>query len=109
MPAEVNGNHAVASFARARVYLRGVDPHSAQNPYNVCGNIIITPFFVFASGHGGAFTNFDPVVSVAIPREDVLLVVDHSVEACETHDQMDAEAKAQMEGYSGSAEESPED
>ena len=45
------------------------------------------------------------VVSIAVPREDVRIIVDHSVEACETHDKMDAEAKVQMEK---NAEESKE-
>lgn len=101
MPAEVNGNHAVAHFNRARVILY------STSEYFVCGNVVLTPFFAFVSGHGNEATSFTPVVSIAIPREDIRLVVDHSVEACETHDKMDAEAKAQMETVN--AEESKED
>ena len=90
MPAEVNGNHVVAQFSRARVTTY------ASNEYCVCGNIIVTPYFVFMSGHGNEDTDFAPVVSIVIPREDVRVITDHSVEACETHDKMDAEAKATM-------------
>ena len=91
MPAEVNGNHVVAHFNRARVILR------SSSDYLVCGNIVITPHFVFMSGHGSKNNNFEPVVSIAVSCKDVQFIVDHSVEACETHDKMDAEAKAQME------------
>ena len=96
MPAEVNGNHAVAHFNRARVIMHNSD----GNDYYVCGSIVLTPSFVFMSGHGGKDTDFVPVVSIAVPREDIRLIVDHSVEACETHDKMDAEARAQMESVS---------
>lgn len=91
MPAEVNGNHAIARFDRARVIMY------TSNDYYVCGNIVITPYFVFMSGHGNEDTNFEPVVSIAVPREDVRIIIDHSVEACDVHDKMDAEARAQME------------
>lgn len=102
MPAEINGNHAVAQLERGRVYLRETEE------YVGCGRIVITPFFVFISGHGGPQVDYAPLVSVAVPREDVRMVVDHSVEACETHDEMDAEAEAQMESLQN-AEESKED
>ena len=104
MPAEVNGNHIVAHFNRARV-ITNVSLDIGEE-YYVCGDVVLTPFFVFMSGHASDGTNFEPVVSVAIPREDVRFIVDHSIEPCETHDKMDAEAKAQMES---DAEESPED
>ena len=100
MPAEVNGGHAIARFARARVHTYGRD-----GEYYVCGDVVITSHFVFVSGHGGPVSSYE-LVSIAIPKEDIRLIVDHSVEACETHDKMDAEAKAQMET---NAEESPED
>ena len=103
MPAEVNSNHVIAHFNRARVILKD----SVRGEYYVCGNVVMTPYFLFLSGHGNEIVDFVPVVSVAVPREDVRLVIDHSVEACETHDKMDAEAKAQMELKS--AEESKED
>ena len=106
MPAEVNGNHAVAHFDRARVYTYNGE-RDVNNQYYVCGSVVLTPFFAFVSGHGNGLTDHEPVVSIAIPREDIRLVVDHSVEACETHDQMDAEAKAQMESLQN-AEESTE-
>jgi hypothetical protein len=102
MPAEVNGNHVIAHFSRARAILYNSDE------YYVCGTIVITPYFVFMSGHGNENTNFEPVVSIAVPRDDIRLIIDHSVEACETHDKMDAEAKAQMESLSN-AEESKKD
>ena len=92
MPAEVNGNHALAQFNRARVFL-----HSQPEDYSVCGKVVMTPNWAFLSGHGNSITNYEPVVSIAVPKEDIRLIVDHSVEACETHDKMDAEAKAQME------------
>ena len=91
MPAEVNGNHVIAHFNRARVIMHGSDE------YYVCGNIVVTPYFVFMSGHGNENTDFAPVVSVTVPREEIRLIIDHSVEACETHDEMAAEAKAQMD------------
>lgn len=102
MPAEVNGSHAVAHFNRARVRT-----YSVENDYYVCGNIVLTPYFVFMSGHGNESTGHEPVVSIAVPREEVRIIIDHSVEPCEVHDKMDAEAKAQMESLS--AEESKKD
>ena len=103
MLAEVNGNHVVANFRRARLitYAKGQD-------YFVCGNIVIANDWVFMSGHANASTNFEPVVGIAMPRQDVQVIIDHSVEACETHDKMDAEARAQMESLKN-AEESKED
>ena len=103
MPAEVNGNHAVAHFKRARVYT-----YNSDKDYYVCGSVVLTPHYVFVTGHGNAATGHEVVVSVAITREEFRLAVDHSVEACETHDEMDAEAKAQMESLKN-AEESKED
>ena len=102
MPAEVNGNPAVAHFQRARVYA-----YNQDSGYFACGSVVLTPFFAFVSGHGNEGTDHQVLVSVAIPREDIRLVVDHSVDACETHDKMDAEAKAQMESLQN-AEESTE-
>ena len=78
----------------------------SSSDYFVCGTVVVTLSFVFLSGHGNKNTDFAPVVSIAVPREDVQFIVDHSVEACETHDKMDAEAKAQMESLN--AEESQE-
>ena len=103
MPAEVNGNHVIAHFSRARVVT-----YNSNNEYYVCGNIVLTSHFVFLSGHGNESTDFEPVVSIAVPRKEIRLIIDHSVEACETHDKMDAEAKAQMESLSN-AEESKKD
>lgn len=91
MPAEVNGNHAIAHFNRARVIMY------SSNDYFVCGTVVITPHFVFLSGHGNETTGFEPVVGIAVPRPDIRLIVDHSVETCETHDKMDAEAKARAD------------
>ena len=91
MSAEINGNHAVARFEKARLFLRG------GSAYTACGSVVLTPFFVFVTGHAGELGHYEPIVSIAFAREDVQFIVDHSVEACETHDQMDAEAKAQME------------
>jgi len=102
MPAEVNGNHAVARFDRARAILNS----ASKGEYFVCGNIVLTPSFVFMSGHANEDNGFDPVVSIAVPREEVRIVIDHSVEPCEMHDKMDAEARAQMESLS--AEENQE-
>jgi hypothetical protein len=34
-----------------------------------------------------------PIVSIAFPREDVRLIIDHSVDSCSVHDQMDAETE----------------
>ena len=101
MPAEVNGNYAIAHFNRARVILYGDDE------YYICGNVVITPSFIFLSGHGNKNTDFEPVVSIAVPKDDIRLIIDHSVEPCEMHDKMDAEAKAQMESLN--AEESKKD
>ena len=101
MPAEVNGNYAIARFDRARVMV-----HS-RDTYYVCGSVVLTPHFAFVSGHSGVHEEFEPVVSIAIPIDDIQLIVDHSVEACATHDKMDAEAKAQMESLKN-AEESKE-
>ena len=91
MPAEINGNHVIARFERARVYLRGPEL------YYSCGPVVLTPFFVFVAGHHNEDLDHGVVVSVAIPREDIYLIEDHSVEPCETHDEMDAEARALME------------
>ena len=101
MPAEVNSNHVIAHFNRARVIVYGSDE------YYVCGSVVLTPKFVFVSGHGSKAMGHAPVVSLAVATDDIRLIIDHSVEACETHDKMDAEAKAQMELKS--AEESKED
>ncbi|KKM00612.1 hypothetical protein LCGC14_1802730, partial [marine sediment metagenome] len=67
MPAEVNGNHVIAHFNRARVIVYPDDN------YYVCGSVVLTPYFIFVSGHGNENTNFEPIVSLAIPRDDVRL------------------------------------
>ena len=91
MSAGINGNHVVAQLARARVFLNdGLD-------YIACGEVTITPFFVFVSGHYGEGGCHSPIVSKAIPVKNIHVIDDHSVEVCEVHDEMDAEAKAQME------------
>jgi len=91
MPAPVNGNHVIAQYERAWVFTKEL------HPYYACGDVVITPFFVFVSGHWGQTGDYGVIVSLAIPREDIHLIEDRSVESCETHDEMDAEAKAQME------------
>lgn len=98
MPAEVNGNHVVAQFQRARVFVKDEDT------YYACGSVVLTPFFAFVSGHHGLSGDYDVLVSHAIPRENVTLIDDQSTEVCETHDEMDAEAKAQMESHEESKE-----
>ncbi len=103
MAAEVNGQMAVAKFAKARLYT-----YDVQGEYAVCGSIVLTPKYVFGSGHSGPKSGYDIIVGVAVPDADVRLVVDHSTEACETCDKMDAEVKAQMEATKND-EENPED
>ncbi len=106
MPAEINGNYVHAHLKRARVYLQEWVQSSPD--YYSCGSVTVTPSFVFVNGHGNKSTEFEPIVSMGIPVEQVRIIVDASVEACETHDEMDAEAKAQMESLQN-AEESKED
>ena len=96
MPAEVNANHMVAQFERAHIYLQDSDTRG----YYACGVVVITPFFVFVSGHYGDHGLQAIIVSKAIPREDIRMIDDQSAESCETHDIMDAEAKALMEKLS---------
>ena len=96
---EVNGNHAVARFVRAWLFLN--DPDT----YEVCGEITITPFFVFARGHYGPSGDYGVCTGIAYPCSLVRHITDQSVEPCETHDDMDAEAKALME----SADDAQED
>ena len=97
MPSEVNGNHAVARFEKAHVF-------TDNSSYYVCGEVVITPFFVFVTGHYGEGGLYAPIVSKAIPVRDIYMIDDRSVESCETHDEMDAEAKALMEAMSADAE-----
>lgn len=99
MAAEVNGNFAVAQFNRARVIM-----YSGDDDYIVCGKIVITPDFIFMSGHGNESTGFEPVVSLVVNKYEVRFITDNSVEPCETHDKMDAEARAQMEALKNAEE-----
>jgi len=112
MPAEVNGNHAIARFDRAWIFVEALNIETGefepQLSYEVCGEIIVTPFFVFARGHYGETGNYEPVITNAYPRKHVYLIQDQSVEPCETHNEMDAEAKALMESAEN-AEENPQD
>ena len=95
MPAEVNANHMVAQFARAHIYLQ--DQDLKEPGYYACGVVVITPFFVFVSGHYGDHGLQAIIVSKAIPREDIRMIDDQSAGFCETHDIMDAEARVLME------------
>lgn len=99
MPAEVNGNYAVARFEKAHVY--HVD---FPRFYYACGDVVITPQFVIVSGHYGEDGLYAPIVSKAVAVADVRMINDRSVESCTTHDEMDAEAKAQMEMESDAEE-----
>lgn len=91
MPAEVSANHAFARIARGWVFLDGADAYFA------CGDIVMTQTMLFVSGHLGQDDDHGVIVSLGIPMRRVSLIEDRSVEACETHDVMDAEAKALME------------
>jgi len=91
MPAQVNANHVIAHFERAQIFIKD------SLRYYACGDVVITPFFIFISGHYGEDGLYTPIVSKAIPREDVHMIDDRSVESCETHDEMDTEAKAQID------------
>lgn len=91
MPAEVNGNYAVIRFERALVH------HVDHHTYYACGDVVVTPQFVIVSGHYGEDGNFTPIVSKAIRVADVRIIDDRSVEPCDVHDKMDAEAEALME------------
>ncbi len=103
MAAEVNGQMAIAKFAKARLYT-----YDVQGEYAVCGSVILTAQYAIGAGHGGPKSGHAIIVSVAVPDADVRLVIDHSVEACETCDKMDAEAQAQKETAEND-EENPED
>ncbi len=105
MPAEVNGNHMVAQFERAHIYLQ--DQDLKEPGYYACGAVVVTPFFVFVSGHYGDHGLQAIIVSKAIPREDIRMIDDQSAGSCETHDIMDAEARALMEKREN-AKESPQ-
>jgi len=108
MPIEVNGQHAVAHYDRARVFVETLNYETGQFVpqvhYAVCGTIVITPYFVFAQGHYGENGGFEPVTGIAYPREHVYLIQDQSVNVCETHDEMDAEARALMESAKNAEE-----
>jgi len=101
MLVEVNENHVVARFGRAWIFVEAFNIETGefepQLSYEVCGKIIVTPFFVFARGHYGETGNYEPVITNAYPRKHVYLIQDQSVNPCEVHDEMDAEAKALIE------------
>ncbi len=92
MAAEVNGQMAVAKFAKGRAYL-----YSMTNGYFSCGAHVITPKFVFVSGHAGPSGGHDIIVSIAVPVDDVRIIVDNSIEPCEVCAEMAAETKVQTE------------
>jgi len=101
MSAEVNGNHAIARFDRAWIFVEALNIETGefepQLGYEVCGEIIVTSSFVFARGHYGESGNYEPVITIGYPRDHVYLIQDQSVNPCQVHDEMDAEAKALME------------
>ena len=75
---QVNPGHIVGQYDRATVHT--VDP---ENTF--CGEVMVTPFWVFIRGHDGFG---DLVPGITLPREGVLSIEDNAHETCAIHDEL---------------------
>lgn len=95
---ELNPGHILARYERARVYLSrewqqkaGTGISEPDNRYVVCGEVTITPLFVFLRGHD---PDGEILPGTGYPAGAVALIEDYSADPCEIHDDIEADAAA---------------